>query len=437
MKALKTLSILMALLLDTAAAQALDPLFWVNTTEEAGVEMGGVAQILVADDCGKMFAMTTGVGETVWQSSDKGDSWELIPGMNSYYKGIVLRDGTIIIGGRWRIYRSNDCGDTWEEFNLEEHGLPRIGFEQIVEGADGTLYTASGTWQDNIKTPNGLWRSSDKGESWQLVCDDEINGEQSSCVVAHPNGNIYWGSRFGKGLYEYAPLTQQCHNVLTPDDKEKWEPLALAVNEDGDMMMSTHLFSAGILSSDDNGANWKKVWIGKNKPGTPQGIVSDILVDQLGRFFVAGRVVWYTADLGETWTKLPGEVDHESVWSIALNEEGFLFAGANDGFVYRTRESIYLTTDVTPPAGDFGGMLLAPNPTRGDLRLDFELEAGGLVTCDVLDMRGAVLQSIETERLAAGSQTLDLRLGDVAPGMYLVCLKLGTKVLCGTVAVMR
>ncbi len=437
MKTLKTLSILMTMLLSTVAAQAIDPVFWVNTTEEAGVEMDAVAHILVADDCGKIFATTTGVGESVWQSSDKGESWELIPGMDSYYNGTVLRDGTIIIGGQWRIYRSSDCGDSWEEFNHEENGLPRIGFEQLVEDSDGTLYAASGTWQDNVKTPNGLWKSSDKGESWQVVCDDEINGEQSSCVLAHPNGNIYWGSRFGKGLYEYAPQIQRCRNVLTPNNKEIWEPLAMAVNEDGDMMVGTHLFSAGILASDDNGANWKKVWIGKSKPGTPQGIVSAILVDRLRRFFVAGRVVWYTADLGDTWVQLPGEVDHESVWAIALDGDGFLYAGVNDGRLLRSRESIYVTTDVKAPADNSGGMSLSPNPTRGDLRLDIELEAEGLVTGDILDMRGTVVQSIGVKRLAAGLQTLNLRLDDLAAGMYVVRLNLGNRVRTRSFAVVR
>lgn len=67
------------------------------------------------------------------------------------------------------VYRSRDAADTWERI---EHGLPaRFGFPMVADASSGRLFVAPQHSDERRIAPDGrfrVYRSDDRGDSWQV-----------------------------------------------------------------------------------------------------------------------------------------------------------------------------------------------------------------------------------------------------------------------------
>ena len=73
------------------------------------------------------------------------------------------------------------------------------------------------------------------------------------------------------------------------------------------------------------------------------------------------------------------------------------------------------------------GMDVYPTPTKEMLYVNYNAIASGNANLSVMDLSGKILIQRSVE-LTAGSNSLDLNLGDVANGMYIVRMQTGSKV---------
>lgn len=102
------------------------------------------------------------------------------------------------------IWRSDDGGNTWSQ--LASEGLP--GSQPSALCVDpwvsGTLYTA-GDWTDPEETTATIYRSTDRGDSWQEMGDLQLSavGGYLTRLVPAPGGVLYAvGSR---GIFKWVP----------------------------------------------------------------------------------------------------------------------------------------------------------------------------------------------------------------------------------------
>ncbi|MCH8087030.1 MAG: ABC transporter permease subunit [Chloroflexi bacterium] len=108
--------------------------------------------------------------EEVYKSTDRGQSWrQLFEAPSRSTKGMVLAispsfgvDGTIYTSTSEGLQRSTDGGQSWELIN------PDFGSKQLVElvispafGSDATLFANT--------SAKGIFRSTDRGNSWESV----------------------------------------------------------------------------------------------------------------------------------------------------------------------------------------------------------------------------------------------------------------------------
>ena len=79
-------------------------------------------------------------------------------------------------------------------------------------------------------------------------------------------------------------------------------------------------------------------------------------------------------------------------------------------------------------ATSFGGLMIYPNPTAGELTLNFSSEVVGNTIVNVVDLAGKTL-STKTIETFKGVNTLELNVSDLAVGTYFVRMDNGTEVV--------
>lgn len=68
------------------------------------------------------------------------------------------------------------------------------------------------------------------------------------------------------------------------------------------------------------------------------------------------------------------------------------------------------------------GFTVSPNPTSGNLTLDFAIEAAADATVSIHNMLGAEVMTVDLGTLASGSHIQNIEMGDLASGVYVVRL---------------
>jgi hypothetical protein len=121
----------------------------------------------------------------------------------------------------------------------------------------------------------------------------------------------------------------------------------------------------------------------------------------------------YSYDLGLGWQV-------SQMYAIAFVQEDFDKTVVQTGFSPRPVAGI----DDAAVAG-YSARSAAPNPTVGDLRVDFTLGRAGRLDASVVDGSGAVVASIDAGVREAGDGTLTLDLGALPAGVYTCALRSG------------
>ncbi len=414
-------------ILSLGTLHAFDEDFWINTTENIERDLRYVANIAAND--GTIFAAT---GSGLWRSDDAGTSWKHVPISDfGIVPGVtILRDGAILVGGRDSVFLSADNGESWATYTHDQHDIPRIEYYHFVEKDDGTLYVAMQRRYKGQFVADGTWVSNDRGASWELVCDFISNGAESMCIALHPNGDVFWGSWRWKGLFVLRNGDDECHNIYAPGGlgEFNWDPLSMAINSGGTILVGTNETETSVFRSRDAGKNWE--FFNGWPANYPRGNILAMIVDRYDNFICsAAGTIWYSSDEGDSWTNLYPNNPDFGFYSLCVDSLGYLYGGTNKGDIYRTKESIYTATGINtsePDKPEFN-FSLSPNPTTGDLTLNFTLETQGLVTAELFDMRGALVKQVFQHEFPQGLNRVTNKMDFVKAGVYVLRLRVGVK----------
>lgn len=209
--------------------------------------------------------------------------WVHTGGPNSGYTKEIVQLGTFLVlnTGNGGIYRSTDNGTSWE---WSSSGLPcNYGVTALVED-DGVLYTAIGV--------NGIYKSTNNGVSWIPI---NTGIETRTFYSLFVNGtNIYAGDSEG-----------------------------------------------GVYFSSNNGESW----VYKSNGISDFRVVSFLMFNS--KVYAGGatfslspsRVLYETADNGDTWTNINvSNIGANGISSMVV--ENNLFYAANDNTVYKSNDLI-------------------------------------------------------------------------------------------------
>ncbi len=236
---------------------------------------------------------------------------------NLYYMGTAG-------GGVWK---TQDGGNSWSCISDGYFG-GSIGAVTVAPSDPNVIYVGEGeqTVRGNVSSGNGLWRSTDAGDTWKFI---GLKGtEHIGRITVHPTnpdilyvaamGNL-WKPNNERGLYRSKDGGETWERILYVSDKAGAVDINLDPNNPRIMYASTwqikrngyRMDSGGpdshLWKSTDGGDNWTKI---TNNPGLPKGTIG-----------IIGVAV--------------SPQNSDRVWTIIEAEEGGVFRSDDGGKIWK------------------------------------------------------------------------------------------------------
>lgn len=391
------------------AHSALTQNFW----QPAGLD-SLAASVLAIDSVGNIFA---GTDSGLFHSTNDGNSWIRTGLTNTNCYDLAISPSNEIyaaaFGGSFSstgsIYRSTDYGTTWSEVLDSLWLTARLATNSSNHIFAGIVASRG----DAI----GIFRSLDHGQSWTNIAV----GASVSDFAINSNGVIFLA-----GVIAIAPNAQGIYR--STDNGNSWH-LLLSVSGMGypssfAFNALNHVFWTGdsILRSTDNGGSW-----------TPLSLTSPVValaINLSGHIFAAKPVgnaigVFRSTNNGLSWNSINTGLTNPNVWSLAINPNGYIFAGTKGG-VFRSVQS---TTSVDEVANkiptSFSLEQNYPNPFNPSTTIRFQIaEVGGqrseigVVTLKVYNLLGQEVATLVNEKLRSGSYEVTWEPVGLASGVY-------------------
>jgi len=240
--------------------------------------------------CWNNICLLAGSGSRIYQSYDRGESWdtaffatagENFTELEAGYDSIVLAGSAYQNG----IMRSGDYGNTWKRV-LDLFNVNWIEYVTgFVFAPNGVIYAST---SKHISTaPGNIYQSFDYGNSWSVLTP----APAPTSIGLDNQGRLLRGE-YGDGLYRLDWASNEWEHVLNnfstpgailtvPDDK-----IFLCMNYWPNYMLT------GVMMSVDGGDNYEYV---NNNITTPIDLLN-FEVDKVGRILVGGARLYRSWD---------------------------------------------------------------------------------------------------------------------------------------------
>jgi len=216
-------------------------------------------------------------GTGVYCSTDNGYTWSLVS--NAIFSSMVQLPNGDILAGADGVYRSTDGGANWVQIALTDKDI-----YNICQGANGYLF---------VTTFEELYSSTDNGNNWNKVSLTDSGTTYIGDIAISPNGHIFI-----------------------------------------DAATFTTVYSNKMYRSTNNGVSWDTV----NYPH--QSSITSFISNSENRLFLSGYGGVYTSDdEGESWKLLNDGLTTNKITSLAINKDGYIFAGTSNSGVLRSTNS--------------------------------------------------------------------------------------------------
>jgi photosystem II stability/assembly factor-like uncharacterized protein len=329
-------------------------------------------------------------------------------GRISSVSGVIGDSGTFYmgtpLGGIWK---TTSAGVTWFPIFDQETSVDSIGAIQVAPSAPSIIYAGAG---DPIggSLGNGMWKSTDAGQTWQHIgLEDTVKIDSILVDPADPNlvlaSALGDSNHHGGGVYRSTDGGLSWSNVLKPADYDGTRDLEFAYDDPSVMLAATQ-GAAGfgppssqtnkkpptVYKSTDEGKTWTQIKI----PPFPGRVALAVAMHTNGkRMYIVGNNIengsglYRSDDGGSTWQHMAGKDLRISNGQGAYSS-GVFVDSQNPDILYTVSTAMYRSTDggVTfePFKGAPGGEdyhKLWIDPTNGK-RMVVGSDQGASVTLD-------------------------------------------------------
>jgi ligand-binding sensor domain-containing protein len=365
----------------------------------------------------------------------------------------VMFAGTLGSG----VYKSEDYGNTWIQLN---NGLTDLYVYSLVMGSNGILFAG---------TENGsVFFTSNYGANW--IKTSLIAASKVKALAIAPSGSIFAGAD-GDGIFR-----SQNNGSSWEQVKDQIAIYTIAVNNNGVILAGAGVPDEGVFRSTDGGNTWVKVLItdhnvnsiALNYAGTvfaatgnletldnPLGDILarsrdagntwdffylfgsssyGLVINSLGHLFLGRyRFVWVSESEGVKWVIQNSglETSYGMLISYGINSQGFLYAGQEGGYIYRTTfNTIGIKKLGESVPLSFNLYQNYPNPFNPITTIKFDIPFGAKsekpkVKILIYDVLGRQVAELFNKDLAPGTYTINWDATNYPSGVYFCRLTMG------------
>lgn len=220
------------------------------------------------------------------------------------------------------IFRSSNKGQSWNVVSpyLREQG---IGIKRVIK-------TKTGLWVASMLGLDGTIYSSDNGVSWQT--SDGLPFYLVQNMVEHPEGALFASVR-QLGVVRSVDYGKSWSAMNSGLPEGHWGEGLVALHN-GDLIVGTGFNNTyGVYRSSNKGLSWTAV------PSLTASLVISLAQDQIARVFAgtSDRGVYRSTDNGVTWdpTDTSG-IGFANVESIAIGNDTSIFISTEGRGVFRS-----------------------------------------------------------------------------------------------------
>lgn len=331
------MTIILAAML-TSAGRAVDPVW-----TDRGV---GYCTGIARDTTGALYALGQ-IG--VFKSVDDGETWQEILTENDFLSGFAVTvnptTNDVFIAVEPGVYRSSDGGENW--FKMTDS---IVGVYAMAARADGLIIGAGSP---------GVVRSTNNGESWERV--HNTLGPLHNGIAFSSTGAVFLVSLLD-GLYR------------SDDDGDTWDVVSGdfgAANSVQDVVTDLtngfvyatafHMFFQEptynkVFRSDDDGETWIQI-------DSVGGIGLSMGIDSYGNVYSGRHPAVYSTDHGATWVDISSGIDpgDRLVEFVEASPGKMLLADMDDSLKVADLSPIpqFVLGDIAPAGAPDGDVTLA------------------------------------------------------------------------------
>ncbi len=312
------------------------------------------------------------------------------------------------------LLKSTNGGESFESLGY----LSWTDYYDIAFANDGSIYMR--TVDDRITF------SEDFGESFNIFVDmNEIAPEDYiETVVTGLNGELLVGGFFNFYLTLDKGITWE--TISLPDELEYFYGIEGIINSKTILLSASN---AGLFKSNDGGQTWNPAYSGITPPIEGFSDYPEInkMIYVNGTVYIASDWgFFYSEDFGQNWNKI--QFDGKSAWGITIlhSNDGRIYAMTSRG-VYRT---IRQFTDVEE-SEEKSTFSIYPNPADEQITVKISNALPGTII-NLYDNTGRLLRTQEIN-----TQTTEIPVSGLTPGMYYVGIKNGAETKFRKVAIVR
>lgn len=260
--------------------------------------------------------------------------------LQTYYCLTFCNDGRIYLGSSDGLFLSTDDGIEWNRLPLNAY------FEAIYSVAidsNGYIFAGGLLGFPPGGTHGGLYRSTDEGETWELLSNGIPTQNYSGAAYLSMNikasGEIFVGAENNQGVFVSTDSGDSWANNLPWD----WgHATSIKFNSQGTVFTGNTAYRQ-VLRSTDNGLSWAKL---------DSGITGDFVYTKIQSLCITtGDTIIITANnwlnnirskvyvsvnSGEYWQ--PRASVHDWIWDMEIAPNGFLYAVTG---IVLTAETVY------------------------------------------------------------------------------------------------
>ncbi|NIV91674.1 T9SS type A sorting domain-containing protein, partial [candidate division KSB1 bacterium] len=243
-------------------------------------------------------------------------------------------------------------------------------------------------------------------------------------LAFHCNGDILAGttkqiSEFEAevGFYVFQKYDNTWRRINSgPSDHAVFE---LAVHPNGHFFAVTH---DGVFRSSDHGEIWQPINSGLQQTTN----IFALTMSANGDLYVGAlRNLYRSTDNGDSWHELTAGMPETNVHTLAINSDGIIFAGTDDG-VFRSLEAVSTGEDVhNCIALTFRLEQNYPNPFNASTTIQFYLAEQTKVKITVFDVLGREVATLVDEELPQGSHERVFEADNLPSNVYFYRLEAG------------